>query len=106
MADTQSASSNTGGANGGDLSWKSLLIKYGPWTLLVFYLLGAIPGLKSPIDRLAESQKEAMASHSAETVTELGKNRAVQKEVLHTLRAICTNTPGKAPCAKPSKDDE
>ena len=63
-----------------------LLARYGAWTVLVFYLLGAIPGIKSPVDRIIESQNTSLANHNNETA--------------RLLRSICLRLPERAgaPC--------
>ncbi len=53
-------------------------------------LLGFVPGLRSPIDRL----ENALVAHNEATAQELEKNREVQKSMIQVLRAICYRLPG------------
>ena len=75
-----------------DYTWQGLLMRFGPWIVLVFYLLGAIPGVKSPVDRFIDGQTAAMAAHNSSTTDQLAQNREVQKSLLFTLRALCERT--------------
>ena len=63
---------------------------------VVFALLGMIPGVRSPIDRI----ENTLATSTAETANNLRRNRAVQREMLDILRAICVRLP--APPSAPS----
>ncbi len=56
-----------------------ILAKWGPWTLLVFYLLGAIPGVPSPNDK-------ASAEHKIQNEG--------QKDLLKTMRGMCYRLKG------------
>lgn len=58
-------------------------------SFIALALLGLIPGVTSPIDRL----ERAVATHNEATAQELEKNREVQKAMVNVLRAICYRLP-------------
>lgn len=82
--------------------WRDILAKYGAWTLLVFYLVGAIPFVKSPVDKVSADLTTAIAAHNADALAQLKSNRDVQMDILYTMRAICYRMPQTAsqpPCS-------
>jgi hypothetical protein len=65
--------------------WVQGLAMVGVPSFIALALLGFIPGVTSPIDRL----EHALVVHSDATAGELEKNREVQKSMVQVLRAIC-----------------
>lgn len=61
--------------------WLSPILKSGAWGLLVFLLLGFIPGVPSPINTLSN----AIAKHDQDT-------RDVLLDIRHSTLQTCLNT--------------
>lgn len=69
--------------------WVQGLAMVGVPSFIALALLGFIPGIVSPIDRL----EHALNEHNNATAGELEKNREVQKSMVQVLRAICYRLP-------------
>lgn len=61
-------------------------------SFIALALLGFIPGIYSPIDRI----EHGLNVHNQITAEELEKNREVQKAMVQVLRAICYRLPNSA----------
>ncbi len=81
-------------------TWMALLARYGAWTLLVFYLLGAIPGARSPVDRIVDGLNAAISAHDLSVGRDAAATRAIEGEILSELKAIrrCLQLNGKQGC--------
>jgi len=71
--------------------WVQGVAMVGVPSFIALALLGFIPGMTSPIDRLERGQSE----HNQATAQELEKNREVQKAMVQVLRAICYRLPNQ-----------
>lgn len=72
--------------------WVQGIAMVGVPSFIALALLGFIPGITSPIDRL----EHAINNHNDATAAELEKNREVQKAMVQVLRAICYRLPNLA----------
>jgi len=76
-------------SNNGGPWWSRLLLNYGLSSLLVLYLLGMLPGLKSPIDRILDR----IESHDINVVAVAEQTASLRvdtnRELLRVLRTIC-----------------
>ena len=71
--------------------WVQGIALVGVPSFIALALLGFIPGMTSPIDRLERGQSE----HNQATAQELEKNREVQRAMVQVLRAICYRLPNQ-----------
>lgn len=76
--------------------WVQGVAMVGVPSLIAFILLGVVPGVPSPIDRL----EHALSDHNQATASELEKNREVQKAMVQVLRAICYRLPNSGQLPK------
>jgi hypothetical protein len=76
--------------------WAQGLAMVGVPSFIALALLGFIPGVTSPIDRL----EHALDAHNNATASELEKNREVQKSMVQVLRAICYRLPSSGQLPK------
>jgi hypothetical protein len=76
--------------------WAQGLAMVGVPSFIALALLGFIPGVTSPIDRL----EHALTIHNDATANELEKNREVQKSMVQVLRAICYRLPSSGQLPK------
>jgi len=65
-------------------------------SFIALAVLGFIPGITSPIDRI----EKGIAEHNGVTAAELEKNREVQKAMVQVLRAICYRLPNQSTLPK------
>lgn len=65
--------------------WAQGIAIVGVPSFIALALLGFIPGIRSPIDRL----ETGLIVHNSATAQELEKNRDVQRQMVKVLRAIC-----------------
>lgn len=76
-------------------NWAQALGYVGIPGFIALAVLGFVPGVKSPIDRI-----ETAVAAAAETTDQgLKQNRETQKQILETLRAICDRLPNTNPRA-------
>ena len=76
--------------------WAQGAAMVGVPSFIALALLGFIPGINSPIDRL----EHALSDHNAATAQELEKNRQVQQAMVQVLRAICYRLPNNSQLPK------
>jgi hypothetical protein len=69
--------------------WAQLLTWVGVPSFLTLFLLGAIPGMASPIDRITM----ALSVHNQTMLDHESAGRERQQEVLRVLKAICYRLP-------------
>ena len=76
--------------------WVQGVAMVGVPSFIALALLGFIPGIMSPIDRL----ERGISDHNTATAQELEKNREVQKAMVQVLRAICYRLPNSSQLPK------
>ena len=76
--------------------WVQGVAMVGVPSFIALALLGFIPGIMSPIDRL----EKGLLDHNQATAQELEKNREVQKAMVQVLRAICYRLPNSSQLPK------